>query len=110
MSTPIARRLVLGLMIVAVLLPAACTRRFYRQSADKQVESVLTEKNVYPTWGIEQWHAYPDGRARFADPTDPDHPPKPYDDPAAEHLGPNPQRAGKAGNGGWEGTGYLNML
>jgi hypothetical protein len=110
MSSPLAHRSILVVVMAAALLPAACTRRFYRQSADKQVDSVLTEKNVYPAWGIEQWQVYPDARARFADPTDPDHPPKPCDDPAAEHLGPNPQRAGKAGTGEWEGTGYLKML
>ncbi len=96
--------------LAVALLPAGCTRRYYRHSADDQVASVLTEKNVYPAWGIEQWQVYPDGRARFADPSDPDHPPKPCDDPAAAYLSPNPQRAGKAGTGGWEGTGYLQLL
>jgi outer membrane protein TolC len=105
------KRLAILILLVAVAtISAGCTRRYYRNGADKQVDSILTEKNVYPDWSIEQWHAYPDGRARFADPSDPDHPPKPCDDPAAEHLGPNPQKAGKAGSGGWEGTGYLQML
>jgi hypothetical protein len=103
-------RSALVLSLTAIVLTAGCTRRFYRHSADKQVESVLTEKNVYPAWGIEQWQVYPDGRARFADASDPDHPPKPCDDPAAQYLSPNPQRAGKAGTGGWEGTGYLQLL
>jgi hypothetical protein len=110
MRRPPACRSALLLALAAGLLAAGCTRRFYRHSADKQVESVLTEKNVYPAWGIEQWQVYPDCRARFADPSDPDHPPKPYDDPASEYLSPNPQRAGKAGTGGWEGTGYLRLL
>ena len=34
-------------------------------------------------------------RARFADPSNPDRPPKPYDDPAAEYISPNPQKAGR---------------
>ena len=98
-------------LAVAIAVPAAgCTRRFYRHRTDREVERVITEKNVYPTWGIEQWHVYPDGRARFADPSDPDHPPKPCDDPAAEHLSPNPQRPGIGGVGGWEGVGYLQLL
>jgi hypothetical protein len=94
----------------ATLFPAGCTRRFYRNSTDKQVESLLDEKDVYPPWRIEQWHVYPDCRARFYDPSNPDRPPKPHDDPAAEALSPNPQKAGKAGEGGWEGVGYLKLL
>jgi outer membrane protein TolC len=97
-------------LLVAAVIPAGCTRRFYRKKTDDQVDSVLTEKNTYPAWGIEQWRVYPDPRARFADPSDPDHPPKPCDDLAAEHISPNPQKAGKAGNGGYEGIGYLDIL
>jgi outer membrane protein TolC len=105
-----ARAAALLALATATLLPAACTRRFFRNSADREVESVITEKNVYPSWGVEQWQVYPDGRARFADPSDPDHPPKPCDDPAAQHISPNPQKPGTAGSGGWEGLGYLQML
>ena len=60
MRASFARPSALVLLLAAVLIPAGCTRRFYRKSADKQVEAVLTEKNVYPAWGIEQWHVYPD--------------------------------------------------
>src|SRR5262245_38200973 len=50
----------------------SCTRRFFRQAADREVNEVLSEKDQYPAWGIQQFHIYPDPRARFADPTNPE--------------------------------------
>src|SRR5262249_48716911 len=64
----------------------------------------------YPAWAIENWHVYPDPRARFGDPSDPDHPPMPPDDPAAYDLSPNPQKPCKAGIARIEGKGYLELL
>jgi hypothetical protein len=87
-----------------------CTRAFYRKRADNEVNDILNEKNKYPEWQIEQYHVYPDPRARFADPTNPDHPPMPPDDEAAFNLSPHPQAPGHAGVATVEGTGYLEML
>jgi hypothetical protein len=100
----------LALALGLALVPAGCTRRFYRNAADREVGAVLTEKDKYPDWRIEQYHVYPDPRARFADPTNPDRPPKPPDDPAAHDLSPNPQTPGHAGVGRIEGAGYLKLL
>src|SRR5262249_30356145 len=68
------------------------------------------EKNQVPGAPIEQYHVYPDPRARFADPTCPDRPPMPPDDPAAHDLSPNPQKAGKAGVARIEEKGYMKLL
>jgi hypothetical protein len=87
-----------------------CTRAFYRDNADREVNDILNEKDKYPQWKIEQYHVYPDPRARFADPTDPDHPPMPPDDEAAYKLNPHPQAPGCAGVGNVAGTGYLEMI
>jgi hypothetical protein len=87
-----------------------CTRAFYRDNADREVDDILHEKDKYPQWKIEQYHVYPDARARFADPTDPDHPPMPPDDEAAYKLNPHPQAPGRAGVGSVEGTAYLEMI
>src|SRR6266481_1332584 len=76
-----------------------CTRPFFRKRADEQASEVLAEKDRDPAWKIEQWHVYPDPRARFADPTNPDRPPMPPDDEAAYALSPHPQRPGHAGIG-----------
>src|SRR5688500_15689738 len=69
---------------VALVAASGCTRRFFREMTDKDVVGTLTQKNQYPDWGIEQFHVYPDPRARFADPSNPDRPPKPPDDPATD--------------------------
>jgi hypothetical protein len=89
---------------------SGCTRQFYRKRVDTEAGEVLAEKDRDPAWKIEQWHVYPDPRARFGDPTDPDRPPKPPDDPASYDLSPNPQKPGKAGVERIEGTGYLDLL
>ncbi len=46
---------------------AGCTRRFFRKRADEQVDALMAEKDKYPSWQIDQYHVYPDPRARFAD-------------------------------------------
>jgi hypothetical protein len=98
------------LALAATVLLPGCTRHFFRKRADEEVDSVLAEKDRYPAWRIDQFHAYPDARARFADPTNPDRPPMPPDDPAAWDLSPNPQRPGKAGVANVAGDGYMQLL
>jgi hypothetical protein len=108
-------RLRLGLQLAGLLLVLAaldgCTRGFYRQRADKEVNDLLAEKDKYAAWKIEQYHVYPDPRARFADPQgNYDRPAMPPDDEAAFRMSPHPQRPGRAGVGRIEGTGYLEMI
>lgn len=100
----------LWLLAAAAVLPSGCTRRFFRSSADREVEDVITAKNCFDAWRVEQFHVYPDSRARFADPTNPDRPPMPTDDPAAKLLSPNPQKPPKAGVATLECTGYIDLL
>lgn len=97
-------------LIVVVSALAGCTRRFFRERADIDAENLLAEKNQFEPWQIENWHVYPDPRARFADPSNPDRPPMPPDDPAARALSPNPQRPRRAGVALMEGTGYIDLL
>src|SRR5580692_110166 len=54
---------------------AGCSRRWARKQADEEVSEILAQKDKYPAWKIDNWHVYPDSRARFADTGDPDHPP-----------------------------------
>ncbi len=98
------------LVLVGATLLTGCTRNFFRKQADQEVDSVLAEKDRYPDWAIDQFHAYPDPRSRFADPTCPDRPPMPPDDVAAHDLAPNPQKPGKAGVAAVQGSGYLDLL
>jgi Outer membrane efflux protein len=98
--------LALGLLSAA----PGCSRRFYRNQADKEAAEVIGEKDQVPAWKLEQYHVYPDPHARFADPTNPDRPPMPPDDPAAHDLSPNPQKPKHVGVAKVEGTGYLELL
>ena len=110
---PPAYRAARLLVIAAVLAVAGtgCTRKFFRQRADNDVIGVITQKNVFPAWKVENWHVYPDSRARFADVGNLDRPPFQPDDYAARVLSPNPQRPTKKdGVGRYEGTAYLAIL
>jgi hypothetical protein len=105
------RRLTCGAVILYTVTGGhGCTRPFFRKQADKEVDCVLAEKNRLPDAPIEQYHVYPDPRARFADPTCPDRPPMPPDDPAAHDFSPNPQKPGKAGVARIEEKGYMKLL
>jgi hypothetical protein len=100
----------LCLLLGAILLAGGCTRRFFRNNADKEVNDILAEKDRYPQWKIEQYHVYSDPRARFADPTNPDRPPMPPDDEAAWKLAPHSQRPGRKGTVSIENTAYVELL
>lgn len=104
---------------LARLIPAAallavaavgCSRQSFRERTDKDVEAIISQKNVVPQWQVQNWHVYPDPRSRFADPSNPDYPPYPPDDYAAKVLSPNPQRPGRGGVGRHEGDGYIQQI
>lgn len=96
--------------LVLVTTPG-CTRHFYRQAADKDVEGVITQKDIFPSWKLTNWNAYPNPMARYADNSNPDRPPYPPDDYAARLTSPNPQRpTKKSGVGRVDGTGYFLYL
>jgi hypothetical protein len=101
----------LGMMLLPILGGGAgCTRQFFRHRADQEVASLLAEKDRIPLWKIQNMYVYPDPRARFADPSRPDRPPMPPDDPGADLLAPRPQRPGHEGVKWQEGKAYLELL
>jgi hypothetical protein len=103
--------LVASAALVILLVGPGCTRHHWRERADKDVEGIITQKNIFPDWQVKNWHVYPDPRSRFADPTNPDRPPYPPDDFAARTLSPNPQKPTKrSGVGRVEGYEYLAKL
>jgi len=98
------------ILAVLCLIGTGCSRKQFRERADRDVAGLITEKNVVPAWKVENWHVYPDERARFADPSKPDFPPYPIDDEAAKQLSPTPQRSGRAGVARFEGEGYFQQI
>ena len=105
-----ARRL-LPALLALILVETGCSRKFFRERADRDVAGVITQKNRFPDWAVKNWHVYPDPRARFADPFNPDRPPYPPDDYAARVMSPNPQHPHKkSGVGRVDGDGYMHLL
>lgn len=97
--------------ILGFLALAGCSRLHYRERADREVDGIMAQKDIFPDWRIQNWHVYPDSRARFASCDDPDHPPYPPDDYPAWLLSPNPQRpTRRGGSGNTEGTEYLQCI
>src|SRR5581483_5804510 len=76
--------LALGVSTTAV----GCTRKFFRERADIDAMAMIHEKDQDPRWRLVNYHVYPDPRARFADWSNPDRPPMPPDDQAAQSLSP----------------------
>ena len=105
-----SRVILVATLIGTLLIGPGCTRRYFREKADKEAFAVLNQKSGDPRWSLGGFFVYPDSRSRFADVTNPDRPPMPPDDPAAKELSPNPQKPGKAGIALVEGIGYMKML
>ncbi len=89
------------------LLPA-CRRGDYRRDADKDVGQLLAEKSSDPRWGVKDFTIEMDPRSRYFDPTDPDHPPMPPDDPASHEL--MIRVDGKKGYAHWSDHGTVERL
>lgn len=68
-----------------LVLLTGCTRQIYRLRADKEVKYLVSQKSNDDRWRYDTYTIGMDPRARYFDPTDPDCPPMPYDDPAS-HL------------------------
>ena len=64
---------------------SGCTQMYYRVQADKEVKYLVTQKSNDARWQYDSFTIGMDPRSRYFDPTDPDGPPMPYDDPAS-HL------------------------
>ncbi len=74
------------LVLILVALAGGCTRSWYRRSADRDTYHAVDERDHDPQWALPYFTIDPPPGARFADYTDPDHPPMPPDDPAADRY------------------------
>jgi len=89
---------------------AGCTREFFRNWADQDVTEAVFEKSRDPRFRLDLFTIEPPALSRFADPYDPENPPAPPDDLAAEALSPTPQWPRHRLMTPVEGTGYLDLL
>lgn len=75
--------------VTACLLLTAstgCRRAAYRMRADAQTYQILDEKIDDPRWYVPRINVEPHPASRFFDGANPDHPPLPPDDPAANRY------------------------
>lgn len=111
LARPGSRRTrVFSLVVLAVAAQAGCTREFFREWANQDVSEAVFEKSRDPRWRLDLFSVDPPALARYADPYDPDRPPAPPDDRAAEASSPVPQWPDNRLLVPAEGTGYLDML
>ncbi|MBI3837788.1 MAG: TolC family protein [Planctomycetia bacterium] len=77
---------VAGMLASLVFVLTGCNRTMYRLRADKEVKYLVEQKSNDPRWDLHSFTIGMDPRSRYFDPTDPDRPPMPYDDPAAHRY------------------------
>lgn len=80
---------VCGLLLLTTLL-VGCTRAHYRRSADREVYPIVADRNAASGDPGERLQVEPSPDSRLADPTNPDKPPRPPDDPIAAVYMANP--------------------
>jgi len=108
--SPTPRRVVVPLVMLTALSQLGCGREFFRQWANQDVSEAVFEKSRDPRFKLDLFSVDPPWMSRFADPYDPDNPPSPPDDLAAQSLSPVPQSPYNRLLVPLEGTGYLAML
>jgi len=75
-------------LVIVVLIAAqfGCSRSHYRLRADREVYCLVESGSTDPRWPLENYTINPDPRSRFYDPSPPDCPPMPVDDPVSHQL------------------------
>src|SRR5688572_9747050 len=75
-----------GAWIALLILSAASgcrSREWFHRRADLDVYGRVAEKSTDPRWAMPNYSIEIDPRSRYFDPTNPDRPPMPQDDPAS---------------------------
>ena len=92
------------------LLAAGCSRSWYREQADHEAAELVAEKTLAANAPFEAgpFSIVPGAESRLHDPTDPDQPPLPPDDPASHDLMHDVD--GKEGFAGWHKNGELQHV
>jgi hypothetical protein len=97
-----------GRVAVAALACGGCSRSYWRNQADRETYPIIQERIVEPAYSIGRTQVDPDPASRLADPTNPDFPPKPPDDPAAAIFMANPD--GHRGSSHWADHGTTDSI
>src|SRR5579883_3226268 len=79
-------RMGLGLLCASVILVMGCTRRYYRNAADRDVYGIEAERMDDWRWRLPARPVEADPRSRMADKNNPDREAIPPDDPAARQF------------------------
>ena len=79
-------RLTIWSTIFALVFAPGCSRKFWREQAEKDTYNAVAEKLDDQRWTVPRTSITPDKRSRFYDPYDPDQAPLPPDDPAAQKF------------------------
>jgi outer membrane protein TolC len=95
-------------LLFAMVLMSGCIRSHYRRSADRETYPIIAEREVFPTYDMGRTQVEPPPGSRLADPFNPDHPPKPPDDPAAAIFMARPN--GMKGALGWKKDGVTRLI
>ena len=75
-----------SLATLVLVLLCGCSRAFYRKQADRDVACLVAQKSNDPRWALPNFPIGMDPRSRYFDPTNPDCPPMPPDDPASHRY------------------------
>jgi len=72
------------LLLLVLAAAGGCrSREWFHQRADADVYDRVAEKSTDPRWAMPNYSIDTDPRSRYFDPTNPDRPPMPQDDPAS---------------------------
>src|SRR5580704_9723443 len=75
-----------AIVMALVVLATGCTRAHYRTQADRDSYQAIEERNNCPAWQLPRIDIDPAPQSRIFDPYNPDRPPMPPDDPAADRY------------------------
>src|SRR5687767_257362 len=81
-----ARRVLVCALLLSAMLASGCTRTKYRLAADREVRGLILEKSNDPRWQLKDYTIKTNPLSRYFDPTCPDRPPMPEDDPASHRY------------------------
>ena len=80
------RPILIILVLVAIGFIAGCTRSHYRRQADREVNAIIDDKAMTLGEAPGGYRIDVDPRSRMFDPSSPDCPPRPPDDPVSHKL------------------------